>query len=148
MAYCSNCGNRIEEGFEFCPACGKKVFLDITDTFSINNLESFTVCPHCGERMPTDSYYCLNCGYSLDENIEDLQQIRDRIDYQKKEEVWKNKWCALILCLIFGWMGAHKYYEGRIGLGIAYTVTIGFCGIGWLIDIIILIFKSNPYRVK
>ncbi|MCD8049374.1 MAG: TM2 domain-containing protein [Clostridia bacterium] len=57
----------------------------------------------------------------------------------------KNKWTAFLLCLFLGLFGAHKFYEERILLGIVYLCTLGFGGIGVIIDLIILLFKPNPY---
>ncbi|MDO4269420.1 MAG: TM2 domain-containing protein [Eubacteriales bacterium] len=57
----------------------------------------------------------------------------------------KSKWTAFVLCLFFGVLGAHKFYEGRVLLGIVYLLTLGLCGVGVLIDLIILLFKPNPY---
>ena len=59
----------------------------------------------------------------------------------------KNKWVALLLCLFLGFVGGHKFYEGKIGMGILYLFTAGFFGIGVLIDFITLLFKPNPYYV-
>lgn len=47
----------------------------------------------------------------------------------------KKKSTALILCIFLGWMGAHRYYVGKIGTGILYTLTCGLFGIGWFVDI-------------
>ena len=57
----------------------------------------------------------------------------------------KSKWVAFFLCLFFGVLGIHKFYEGRVRLGIVYLLTLGLCGIGVIIDLIILLFKPNPY---
>lgn len=57
----------------------------------------------------------------------------------------KSKWMAFFLCLFFGVLGIHKFYEGRVLLGIVYLLTLGLCGIGVIIDLIILLFKPNPY---
>ena len=59
----------------------------------------------------------------------------------------KNKWVALLLCIFLGYFGAHKFYEGKILLGIVYLFTFGLFGIGWFIDCILLLFKPNPYYV-
>jgi len=59
----------------------------------------------------------------------------------------RNKWVAVLLCFFLGALGAHKFYEGKIGMGILYIFTIGLFGIGILIDFIVLLFKPNPYYV-
>ncbi len=59
----------------------------------------------------------------------------------------KNKWGAFLLCLFLGALGVHKFYEGKVGMGILYLFTVGLFGIGWFIDCIALLFKPNPYFV-
>ena len=58
----------------------------------------------------------------------------------------KSKWVSFFLCLFLGVFGAHKFYEGRVLLGILYICTGGLFGIGIIIDLIILFFKPNPYH--
>ena len=53
-----------------------------------------------------------------------------------------------ILCLFLGYLGAHKFYEGKAGMGILYVLTVGLFGIGWFIDCIVLLCKPNPYYVR
>jgi len=60
----------------------------------------------------------------------------------------KNKWVAFFLCLFLGYLGAHKFYEGKAGSGILYLLTFGLFGIGWFIDCIVLLCKPNPYYVR
>ena len=57
----------------------------------------------------------------------------------------KSKWVSFFLCLFLGVFGAHKFYEGRILLGILYIFTGGLFGIGIIADLVILFFKPNPY---
>ncbi len=38
----------------------------------------------------------------------------------------RNKWVALVLCGLFGLFGAHKFYEGKVGRGLAYLLTFMF----------------------
>ena len=54
----------------------------------------------------------------------------------------KKKSTALILCICLGWMGAHQYYVGKIGMGILYTCTCGLCGLGWFVDFFRILFGS------
>ena len=58
-----------------------------------------------------------------------------------------NKWIAALLCFFLGGIGAHKFYEGKIGMGILYIFTLGLAGIGVLIDFIVILTKPNPYYV-
>lgn len=56
-----------------------------------------------------------------------------------------NKWVSFFLCLFFGYLGAHKFYEGKSGMGCLYLVTFGLLGIGWLVDTVLIFKKPNPY---
>ena len=57
----------------------------------------------------------------------------------------KNKWVSFFLCLFLGYLGVHKFYEGKVLLGIVYILTAGLFGIGLIYDLIVLLFKPNPY---
>ncbi len=59
----------------------------------------------------------------------------------------KDKWVAFVLCFFLGVFGGHKFYEGKAGMGVLYIFTAGLFGIGWLVDLIVLLTKSNPYYV-
>lgn len=59
----------------------------------------------------------------------------------------RNKWTAFALCLFIGYFGIHKFYEGKVGMGILYLFTGGLLGVGWIIDTISLLLKPNPYYV-
>ena len=45
---------------------------------------------------------------------------------------------ALILTLLLGFVGAHRFYVGRTGTAFAMLFTLGGLGIWWLIDIVIV----------
>ncbi|MBP5273567.1 MAG: TM2 domain-containing protein [Abditibacteriota bacterium] len=49
--------------------------------------------------------------------------------------MYKNKKVALALCILFGYAGFHKFYECKIGTGLAYFFTAGGFCIAWIIDI-------------
>lgn len=59
----------------------------------------------------------------------------------------RNKWISFLLCILLGYIGAHKFYEGKILFGLIYLFTFGIFGIGVLVDAIILLLKPNPYYV-
>lgn len=48
----------------------------------------------------------------------------------------QNQWIALALCLLFGGVSAHRFYLGYTWQGIVQFLTLGGCGIWWLIDLI------------
>ena len=54
-----------------------------------------------------------------------------------------NKWIVFLLCLFFGYLGAHKFYEKKIGLGVLYVLTCGLCGIGWFVDLISILLRKE-----
>jgi TM2 domain-containing membrane protein YozV len=46
---------------------------------------------------------------------------------------------TLILCLVAGTLGVHRFYVGKTGSGVAMLLTVGGCGIWWLIDLIMIV---------
>ena len=54
----------------------------------------------------------------------------------------KSRVAALLLCLFFGGLGIHRFYAGKIGTGILWLLTLGFLGIGALVDLIMIICGS------
>ena len=50
----------------------------------------------------------------------------------------KSKATALILCVLFGWLGLHRFYVGKVITGLLYACTCGLFGIGWLVDLIMV----------
>jgi TM2 domain-containing membrane protein YozV len=44
-----------------------------------------------------------------------------------------------LLWFFFGILGVHRFYLGHYGMGILYLLTAGLCGIGWIIDGILLL---------
>ena len=52
----------------------------------------------------------------------------------------------LILTIVFGWLGIHKFYNKQYGLGVLYLFTWGLFGIGWIFDIYAcLYYKSEEF---
>ncbi len=46
---------------------------------------------------------------------------------------------AVLLCMLFGVFGVHRFYAGKVGTGILQLVTLGGLGIWWMVDLIMLI---------
>lgn len=58
-----------------------------------------------------------------------------------------NKWVSLILCIFLGFLGGHKFYEGKAGMGVLYIFTCGLFFIGVICDVISILMKPNPYEI-
>lgn len=65
----------------------------------------------------------------------------------------KSQVIALILCLLVGGLGIHRFYLGYTWQGIVQLLTLGLCGIWTLIDLIRIITgdlkpKDGEYATK
>lgn len=117
-------------------------------------------CKYCGGKIPVDAVLCTLCGRQV-EKIESQSastpqivvnnsSVNSNMNTNSVSGVGlrpKNKWVSLILCILLGYLGAHKFYEGKAGMGILYLFTMGLFGIGVLVDFITLLFKPNPYYI-
>ena len=54
----------------------------------------------------------------------------------------KSKLVTLLLCIFGGVLGFHKFYVGKVGIGILYLLTGGLLGMGWIVDIILICFGA------
>ncbi len=61
----------------------------------------------------------------------------------------KSALVALSLCFFFGWIGAHRFYVGKIKTGIIMLLTLGGFGIWALVDLVLIAcgeFKDEEGR--
>ena len=68
--------------------------------------------------------------YNINSNIRPSNRVNKSKD---------NVVVELILAIFLGWLGVHCFYKGNTTKGIIYLFTFGLFGIGWFIDIIILL---------
>lgn len=118
--------------------------------------EESKFCEYCGNQVHIEAVMCPKCGRQLENLkteksnnnpqviINNSNTVNGTSNYSKKE---CDKWLAFLLCFFLGIIGVHKFYEGKIGLGILYILTFGLFGIGWFIDWIVILCKPDPYYV-
>lgn len=78
MRICSNCGNPLEEGGEFCTFCGAPVPPEPTTEF----LGGF--CPNCGGLVDENTVFCGNCGFKIKET--DIALVKESVSVQSVEQ--------------------------------------------------------------
>ena len=59
-----------------------------------------TYCKNCGCQINEPAKFCQECGKPLDKKI--------------------NKWIAIVLLLLFGYLGLHKFYLGSNKTGFLF----------------------------
>ena len=116
-------------------------------------------CKHCGAKIAEDAVICTACGRQVEELKSSTQNPNIVINNTNANSnvnanivgaynrTPKNKWVSLLLCIFLGFFGAHKFYEGKIGMGILYLFTGGLFMIGTIVDFFVILCKPNTYYV-
>ncbi|TXJ14445.1 TM2 domain-containing protein [Brachyspira aalborgi] len=77
------------------------------------------------------------------DNLKDKEGnvVRRKLDgsKQKSEKSWGT---CFLLFLFLGYLGAHRFYAGKIGTAILYIFTFGGVGIWALVDLISIVFGN------
>ena len=126
-----------------CPNCGANIYDDINR------------CQYCGTYMPVNNQQ-TRVAPPVQQPAAPVQPVIYNVintvpdsAYQQPIRVTassKSKWVAFFLCLCLGYLGAHKFYVGKTGTGILYLFTVGLFGIGWVIDLLVIVSGSSTDR--
>ena len=120
--FCSCCGQALAATAVVCPCCGSQT----------GDIRTVTPPPVVVNNYINTANVSTNIGSAPSTPPVPLAEP-------------KNKWITFILALLFGYLGAHKFYEGKIGMGILYLFTGGLFYIGVIIDMIVALTKPTTY---
>ena len=170
MKLCNYCGSTQADDVKFCPSCGAADFSNrcpqcgtvfnspFCPQCGIRPDAKQRSCPSCGTRYFSNA--CPNCGYTAIrrqsggaakyQTVDEPPMSRGPVTlpYQPmtQETSPKSRLVALLLLIFLGVFGIHRFYVGKIGTGLLYLFTMGFWGIGWLVDLILIL--SGKFRDK
>lgn len=123
--YCKHCASEIDDDVIICPKCGKQV----------QELKSQTAQPQ--------NIIINNSSSANSSAAASAVATATPMNTGKP----KNKMVAILLCIFGGVFGIHKFYEGKVGMGILYAFTCGLLFIGVVFDLIALLGKPSTYYV-
>lgn len=75
----------------------------------------------------------------------ELLILRQEVEQRKKSVV-----ATWLLWLFLGFLGAHRFYMGKIGTGIIMLLTLGGFFIWWLVDIFLIsgMIRTDEHKVQ
>jgi hypothetical protein len=97
-------------------------------THDRDRTDSPAFCPYCGARLAPGGSFC--------ESGIPASPPQPCTGYCASQKNWA---VTLILCVFLGGIGAHRFYVGKIGTGLLWLFTLGFVGIGVLVDMILIL---------
>lgn len=105
-----------------------------TTEFNRNEIEA-----KLGRKLTLKERFALKVVERKQQNLDEQSKIIgvDKTNGRKSQLV------ALLLCIFLGGLGIHRFYLGYTGMGLLYLFTAGLAGIGWVIDIILLIIPNG-----
>ena len=110
-------------------------------------------CRKCGKEIDDEAAFCVHCGVATKDPEPQAQQpvihiVNNNTNTNTNNNInanninryiHKKKWTAFWLCLFLGWAGAHRFYVGKVGTGLIWLCTMGLGGIGWILDLIMIL---------
>lgn len=114
---CIYCNGRVDSTDRKCPSCGSTAFIP---------LEPARPQP---EAAPQPEY-----------PPQVQYQTMHHTIYVHDQPSQRNRWLALALCLVGGFLGVHRFYTGKVGTGVLYILTGGLFGVGAFVDFCSILF--------
>ncbi|WP_294403584.1 NINE protein [uncultured Clostridium sp.] len=132
---CPQCGAPIEGGSSQCKYCGQQI--EVKRSAGSGNTNNYQQTQYNQNQQPVYSQPYYN-GSQMNDGINPAWPIKSKV-------------AAGLLGIFLGGLGIHKFYLGKIGLGIVYLI---FCWtyipsiIGFIEGIIYLCQNDHNFQVK
>ena len=130
---CPSCGANVNSAF--CEYCGTKMPIEKVEAQTIN-AETVIVNNYYTEERQTGP------SYQQSQQQPPYASAPYGNAYSADPQIYaspKSRTITLLLCVFLGIFGAHRFYLRRYALGILYFFTLGIFGIGWLVDIVLVL---------
>lgn len=137
---CPECTHKISDQSVSCTNCG----------LPTSKMKFLVKCPECYESISNQSTSCTNCGFPIAKPapftaVPPPLPTQNHTTIVRVESSRKSKSVAILLALLLGGLGIHKFYLGQILWGIIYLL---FC---WtfipliisIVEVIILLFMDD-----
>ena len=93
------------------------------------SIDTIVPCRQCNTNILAIAEICPNCG------VRQFSSQLDRFPGESEKRILP----AALLCFLLGVFGAHRFYVGKTGSGLAQLFTLGGLGIWMLYDLILIL---------
>jgi len=120
-------------------------------------MQQWYQCPRCGAQVAFGARFCGNCQTPLNwptqqyqpppqqpaqtpQYQQQYQQPQQQASYSQQDALVspKSRLAAFLLAWFLGIFGAHRFYIGKVGSGLAMLFTLGGLGIWAFVDFIMI----------
>lgn len=102
------------------------------------------------DQQKVDWFFLSKNGYFPPEQVmsmrERMLQMEDGKAFMLQSIGFKDPTIMLIISILVGELGVDRFMLGDIGLGVLKLITLGGCGIWWLVDLIFIMEKTRAYN--
>lgn len=98
-------------------------------------------CKECGKEINDNAVVCIHCGCAVSDNYRNGQNNQGitivNTNTINGNNAKNRSWLvSLILCILGGGLGLHRFYTGYTGIGLLQLISLGGFFVWWGIDII------------